>query len=73
MGRLVQRMAVSSSARDQSAVVTLVKVGSGEEAPWRRVGMRMMEMTQMLGIFFCFGQPSPAYDNSIKDPSLRVE
>lgn len=53
MGRLVQRMAVSSSARDQSAVVTLVKDGSGEAAPRRRVGMRMVEMMQTLfGFFF---------------------
>lgn len=50
MGRLVQRMAVSSSARDQRPVETLVKVGSGEEAPWRRVGMRIMEITQMLEV-----------------------
>lgn len=41
-------MAVSSSASDHSAVVTLVKDGSGEAAPRRRVGMRMMEMMQML-------------------------
>lgn len=41
-------MAASSSARDQSVVATLAKEGSGEAAPWRRTGMRMMEITQTL-------------------------
>lgn len=41
-------MAVSSSARDHRAVWTLVNVGSGDEAPWRSVGMRIIEiMTTM--------------------------
>lgn len=39
---------MSSSARDQRAVVTLVKVGSVEAAPRLRVGIRMMEMMQTL-------------------------
>lgn len=48
MGRLAQRMAVSSSASDQSVVATLAKEGSDEAAPWRRTGMRITEIMQTL-------------------------
>lgn len=48
IGRLVHNIAVCSSARDQRAVLRLVKVGSGDAAPCRRVGMRIIEMIQTL-------------------------
>lgn len=44
IGRLVHSIAVSNSARDHRAVWTLVNVGSGDEAPWRSVGIRTIEM-----------------------------
>lgn len=62
IGRLVQRMATSSSASDHRAVLVFAQVGSGFNAPERSVGMRIADIMQTL----------EESQTNIKMPSLAV-